>query len=259
MPAVPDYNKYNFEGENAPLVLGLLNGARVLRINGHNADVDIASVPEDLIPQGGVYTFQTTAQSLEILSSSAADAAAGTGARTVTIRGLDANYKEIEETVTLNGVTVVALTLTYLRVNFLFIVTAGSGLVNAGTITCRVVAAGATLSVIEIGFSLSHQGIYTVPAYHSLVLRSILTSSNNASGSANLLIQTREGITNAAFITRAMAIIWGFQSAPAEFATGFLVTEKSDLRFRIVSSQQDNTELAATFGAILFRTGDDGL
>jgi len=259
MPAVPDYNKYNLTGEKIPLLLGLLNGARSIFINGRNPDIDTASVPEDLIPQGGVYTFQTTAQSLEVLSSSAADAAAGTGARTILVSGLDADYREISETVILNGVTVVPLTLTYLRVNSVIVVTAGSGLTNAGTITVRVASGGTTLSVIEIGFGLAHQGIYTVPADHTLIILSMLSGSSDGTGAANLQLQIRSSIANAAFISRMLVAMWGFQTAPSEFGLGIRIAEKSDMRLRVISSPADNTALTLTLSGALFRTSDDGL
>jgi len=68
---------------------------------GYNPD--IANSNETIWSQGGVYTYPTSASTMYISSSSTADTAAGTGARTATVSGLDANFDEISETVSLNG------------------------------------------------------------------------------------------------------------------------------------------------------------
>lgn len=58
-------------------------GYRRITALGNNPDVDSAAVPEDIWSGGGAYPWMTGATSLEIVSSSANDTAAGTGARTV--------------------------------------------------------------------------------------------------------------------------------------------------------------------------------
>jgi len=254
---IPEFAKWTLHEGKSAILLGQIPYASLVVIRGRNPDVDIATVPEDLIPQGGVYAFQTAAQSLEVLSASAADTAAGTGARTVLVNGLDINYLEISETIALNGVTAVPLVLTgWFRVNVFTVTTAGSGQVNAGTITLRVAAAGASLSVIEIGFGIAHSGVYTVPADHTVVIISMLTSSTDGSGAARLQVQVRESAANNVFVARLLIGMWGFQTLPAEFGIGFVLTEKSDLRFRVISSPADNTQLSMTMSGILYRTAN---
>ena len=74
---------------------------------GRNQDVDIGS--EDIICQGGDYTPPTTARIHNIASSSANDTSAGTGARTVSINGILADYSEANETITMNGTSNVVI------------------------------------------------------------------------------------------------------------------------------------------------------
>lgn len=75
---------------------------------GNNPDIDLGG-PEVVDPLGGTtIPWLSSATSLEIVSDSAADAAAGTGARTVSIDGLNANYSRVSQTVTLNGTTALA-------------------------------------------------------------------------------------------------------------------------------------------------------
>ncbi len=80
-------------------------------------------------------TFASVLVTLSVASTSALDTAAGTGARTMTIEGLDENYAELPlETITLNGTTPVNSTVQYFRINRLTIITAGSTRANQGDI-----------------------------------------------------------------------------------------------------------------------------
>lgn len=69
-------------------------GYRRVTALGNNPDVDTGAA-EEIWTAGGIYPFMTAATSLEIVSSSAADDSAGTGARTVLVNGLDAAYAEV--------------------------------------------------------------------------------------------------------------------------------------------------------------------
>jgi hypothetical protein len=75
--------------------LGQVPGYRRVTAIGNNPDLDTATLPEDIWSGGGQYPWMTGATALEVVSDSANDAAAGTGARTVTINGLDINYAEV--------------------------------------------------------------------------------------------------------------------------------------------------------------------
>jgi hypothetical protein len=156
---------------------GRRTGFTPIHAFGSNGDVDAA---EDIFAVGGSIPFATTAQSLEILSSDAADAAAGTGARTVFIEGVDASWVYKSEVATLNGVGAVALTGTWLRVNKATVRTAGTGLTNAGTITVRIAAAGATWVNIPISEGHSNGAYYSVPVGFRLFVTSFQGSVSSA-------------------------------------------------------------------------------
>lgn len=134
---------------------------------GHTPTVTANS---DVWEGAGLYPFQSSATKLEILSASANDTAAGTGARTFMIAGLDANFNSISETITMNGVTPVQTANNYLRINGLNLLTAGSGGVNAGDVTLRVTGAGATQAIARAGYGYAKQAIYTVPAGYTLLV-----------------------------------------------------------------------------------------
>lgn len=61
---------------------GQVPGYRRITALGNNPDVD-TGIHEDIWTGGGLYPWMTAATSLEIVSDSANDTAAGTGARTV--------------------------------------------------------------------------------------------------------------------------------------------------------------------------------
>jgi hypothetical protein len=152
------------------VALGLVNGANRVTIVGAALDMPIISSTIMLWEAQSAYPWQTSAQSLEILSSSATDSAAGTGARTATIKSLDGNYVEQITVVTLNGTTPVALPGTHQFINGMQISSSGTGHTNAGNITLRVAGAGATLGFIAATFGVAHAYQYTVPAGKLLVI-----------------------------------------------------------------------------------------
>jgi hypothetical protein len=109
-------------------------------------------------------------QTLNVVSGSANDAAAGTGARTIKIWGIDSNYAEISETVTMNGASLVSTTNSYIAVNKVQVMTVGSGLTNAGIIDITNNANNAYVVSIPASEGTSKIGGYTVPSGKSLVL-----------------------------------------------------------------------------------------
>ncbi len=102
---------------------------------------------------------------LEILSSSASDTAAGTGARTIDIHYLDSSNLEKELTITLNWTTPVSLWITANRIQWMHTKTAGSGWVCVWNITIRSIVTPANIyEYILAGWNQSLSGRYTVPA-----------------------------------------------------------------------------------------------
>lgn len=143
---------------------GLLPGHSTRVIIGANPSVDMAA-PEDLWDAGGTYAFATDLAVLNVVSTSANDAGAGTGAQTVFVEGLDDQYNPVSETITLNGLTPVPTANKYFRVNSAKVVTAGSGGSAAGTITFTHQGTGTpVLAQINIGNNITLSSIYTVPA-----------------------------------------------------------------------------------------------
>lgn len=150
--------------------LGQIPGHRVFQVQGMNPDVDASTLPEAVIPQGGLYPWGslTSAQAMTVVSTSAADAAAGTGMRTILVQGLNLALAEIQETVTLNGLTPVALVNNYYRINNMIGLTAGSGTVNAGDVTIQTTVGAVVVAFMPVGYGRDQSCRYTVPAGYQL-------------------------------------------------------------------------------------------
>jgi hypothetical protein len=131
---------------------GDVPGRSLISVFGHNADVDAA---EDIWDPGGDWVAPTSAQTLSIVL--------GTGVRTVSISGLDANWNRIHETVTLNGVTAVSTTKSYIRVFHFHGLTFGSGGTNAGNITATASSDATVQAQITAGEGHNLAALYTIP------------------------------------------------------------------------------------------------
>jgi hypothetical protein len=169
---------------------GKLSDRFIVNKFGRNLDIGTGSVPEDIWGGGGPYTgFPSgSAEAVRITSASASDTAAGTGARSVFIEGLDSNWNRQSELLSTNVLTPVVSANTYRRVNRAYIVAAGSGGVNAGNITVQHNVTTANIfAVIQAGFGQSKQAVYTVPAGYTAYLRSMGSSILGVTGTARFI------------------------------------------------------------------------
>lgn len=171
-------------------VRGNITGVSSVHKFGRNDDIDIASGFEALWNGGAEYTGfdATAAETVEVFSSDANDTSAGTGARTVEVFGLDSNYDEQNETVTLNGVTAVDTVNTYIRMPRAIVRTAGSGGVNAGTLTMRQKTTIANVfCVLPIGYNQTMICAYTIPNGKTGYLINWYGSSNKKQSASSIL------------------------------------------------------------------------
>lgn len=231
---------------------GILTGYVRVAALGNNPDVDAASLPEDVWSAGGVYPWMTASTSLEIVSDSANDAAAGTGARTVVINGLDDLWTERAISVTLNGTTPVALSAPLYRINSALITSAGSGKINAGTLTIRDAGAGTTRATIPVGYGISRQSQFTVPKGWTLQIVSQFFGFNKTSASSRFA-------TFATFFQSPL----GFYRMPLEITIGdeppyrhdgepgIIVPEKTDFGLRCTFVSNDNSDLTAAWLGVM--------
>ncbi len=237
------------------VAMGREHGYSIALVQGTNPDVD-AGVAEDIIPWGGTYAWQTSAVSMEVVSTAAADASAGTGARTVLVSGLTAALADQSETVTLNGVTPVALAKTYYRVNSARVLTVGSGGSNAGDITVRVVAGAVPQTQIPVGYGRSQAAVYTVPVNSIAWLLDGFFSVADAGGT--------NSVAACQFMTRNVGGAWisrAWLTAGAGSPTSVLIPRAigpvgagGDVALRCPQTTANNTQVAATLSLLLQRS-----
>lgn len=175
-----------FEPFGLQVSRGQIQGHSNVLIFGYNADVDTSE--ESVWPAGGTVPHPTVASVLKISSSDANDTAAGTGARTVFIEGVDGSYNVVSDTVELDGQTAVNTINEYLYVNRFFVLTAGSGGqnagdINAGTGTVTSGVPAVLYDLIATGYNNRTSGHYCVPAGYTGYMVEGLLSAGQASGS----------------------------------------------------------------------------
>ena len=149
---------------------------QIANVHKFGAVVTTSATYDTVWTEGGAYTFPSTAGIVTVTSSSSQDDSGGTGALTVRLQGLDANYNEVEEDFTLNGTAGVAGTVEFLRTHRAFVLTGNNGNNNVGDIdfthsvgiTCQIAA--------EMG--QSQVAFYTIPAGKSGYLRSFAATMN---------------------------------------------------------------------------------
>jgi hypothetical protein len=221
---------------------GQIQGHRNVTVFGFNPDVDTAQV--SVWPLPSLITFPAAALQMTVSSTSADDTAAGTGARTVVVQGLDANYNEVTETVTMNGQTAVTMSASLLRVNYAYVATAGSGnsaagdiYIGTGTVTAGVPAT--TYDIIKFDYNNTTTGSYTVPASYTAYVSQGLFSAGQTGGSNQ--VQGRL-LTRGTNNIRMTAAITSLNNGVADYVFEYplAVPEKTTIEATAIGSSTNN-------------------
>ncbi len=182
-----------------------------------------------------------------ITASGATLTDAGTGARSVFIKGVDANYAEISETVFLNGTTARPTTNSYLEVNELYVNSAGSGGQNAGLVTATAVTDGTVSAQILATQNEASMAIYTVPANRDVMITKFQgTPGLEAASMLTLKLLVREfglGFTQKAVVHGGST---GGGVAKREFEPWLKIPARSQIKLRGGVST-DNTPVSGSF------------
>ncbi len=223
----------------------LVPGYRRVAALGNNPDISIGVV-EDVWSGGGLYPWMTAATSLEMVAGGVNDTSAGTGARTVRVDGLDINYVEVSETVTLNGTTPVALVTPMFRINLMLVLTAGSLETNDAAITLRDAGAGTTRALIPAGYGITRQSIFTVPAGNTLQIVSNVLCINRPAGVGRFATFATYFRSSAGVRRLPLELSIGDEPPYLHPGTpGIIVTEKTDYALRCTSVSANNTDVTA--------------
>jgi len=163
---------------------GVIDGhSGVLKFGRNEA---VSTIEEDIWSPGGIYPFPTAAEAVRVKAGgNAADNARGSGAHAVMIEGLDQNWTEASEAVTLAGSRAGATTQTrFIRVFRAYVTDVGTyGGNNIGNIDIESTTSLNTLCRIAAGVGQSQMAIYTIPAGKTGYLKRLhLVTESSANG-----------------------------------------------------------------------------
>ena len=122
-------------------------------INKFGWNAALGSSFETIWDGSNVYTYQNSGVATAVSTVSSADSAS-----TVRISGLDANFEEATDLLTVDGA---ASTNTYARINRAILITANTGSINSNAIEIR--QGGEIAAQISAGFGQTQMAIYTIP------------------------------------------------------------------------------------------------
>lgn len=177
----------SFGDYEAEVARGNVRGASVVSSYG-KATTTGASANIYVQPQLGTHFPTPQGVQMSLVSDSANDAAAGTGARTVRIEYLNGSLDTMFETITLNGTTPVLTQATDIRfVQSMQVATFGSLLLTAGTVT--VTQGGYTYCQIGAGERTHKSSFRRVPRGKMMMVSSLFAGSNSGTSATRSMVQ----------------------------------------------------------------------
>ena len=229
---------------------GQIAGATPFYKFGFNPDIN--GIEETIWTQGGDVPWPTAAFTAYIVSDNAADnGTSTTGAQTIQVEGLDADYNIKSVSVTLNGTTEVAISGTWIRINRAFVTLSGTGGTAAGTIHVQSSGGGVVYADLGIG-NQTQMAVYTVPAGYTLYLDDV--SFTAALGIQAKNVTVKFVLRNFGTNTFRTGIIETVQSNSllVPFPYPFAIAEKTDVECRAFSDTT-NVEVSASFQGVLIK------
>jgi hypothetical protein len=210
-------------------------------IEKFGANLSVGSNLETIWEVGGLYEYLTTASAVSAVSDENSDTTTGTGARTIELQGLDANYNTITEVISTGGTGGGNVSSQeFLRIFRAVVKTAGSTRTNDGNIT---IEAGATtvisigthgIGVNKEGFGQSQTSVYTIPAGKTgyITQWSVGSSTYNSDVQAYLLVSEPDD----GKVLRTKDIMFLSNYSIKDYKVPLQVLEKTDIEVRAFDS-----------------------
>ena len=226
--------------------LGLVGGYTTIDKFGKNPDVDTSV--EDVWNDGGVRTELSSASTM-IVTSSGSDTSGGSGANTVIIYGLDGNYDEITETVTLNAASPQTTTNSFIWINRMLVDESGSSDVNENDIAVTATTGGSSQAYILANEGQTQLAMYMIPnGYTGYLTKGFLSTDANQLVTGELLVKPFDGSWN---LKREVLISSGLHEI--DLSGSGSIPEKSIIKWQADGSQVNNY-VTAGFKLILVET-----
>lgn len=213
-------------------------------------------VGTDVWPGNSVFPWMTGATALSVVCANAADTAAGTGARSISVVGLDANFDTVTQIVATAGAVPVPLPVPLRALEVYAVVTAGSGEVNAGNISIVDTVGGTVRGLMLAGRGIAQQSQTTVPAGHTLQITSQVVTLESPGGGSSVTVSTwirRDGVYRMPLslaVTDTPYLQWG--------VPGLTLPERSEFGYRITRASNNNLSVVAGWNGVLRRNDSVG-
>lgn len=231
--------------------------SKFVRKFGTHKDIDADVTSEAIWSYGdtaGDYTFPSNSgETMYISSSNALDT------MPVTIQGLDENFQEKEQTVTLTGQTRITLDGKWSRINRafnddtddiagnVFIYTNGAN--TDGTPD----TASTVKAIIENGHNQTMQAIYTVPINNLFHLSSyhISCDAKTQNTTANLTVTLVVRRKGSVFRTQEIIAVSNHNPSIVKFDMPLPIKGGSDVMFKVTSATNNNMHVHCVFEGML--------
>ena len=237
------------------VAMGKRQGRTTWNKFGFNRDVDSGS--EEVVASfGGAFNIMTTADTLDIVSSSANDTSDGTGARTVFIDGIGADFLRQTEIVTMNGVTPVTTANTWLGVNRATVLSSGSLTYNDGDIDIKDTSDifGTLQAQLPAQGSVTEQCVFHTQINHNFLADWVKINCLKLSGGGSPRVQIKAYSFSRVTLTRYNILELNIDTTvenTIDFATThpFVLGGREVLYFT-ASTTVNNTEVTLRFSGI---------
>jgi len=233
-------------GTSEPFELQVSRGQITLHYKVHKFGFNplVQDAEETIWDVGGIYAYPSSAVKMTATSTDGAN----DEDLQVTIQGLDADYNELSETVTLDGSGTAETNSFFLRVNRAFI--AGSQ-EPSGTI--NITNSSTTYARISLGENQTLMAMWTVPAgYTAYMLQNnttCYTEQNNKFGITKLVTREPGGV----FRTQDKHTVVLSQNV-VDYSIPKSFPEKTDIEMRATASSSNaNLQVSASFDIVYIK------
>lgn len=206
----------------------------------------IINVNETIWDGGGIYSYPGSALAMTVTS---AGGATDEDVK-VLVAGLDENWEEAQQEVTLNGSGTATTTQTFRRVFRAYV--SGS---QAPTGNITIANGGTTYAQITNGENQTLMAVYTVPAGHTFYLTNGTATHGTDTSGAYMTIRFMTRAFGGVFRTATKIDIIGSEIL-FPFTFPLELPEKTDVEVRAICSKNQNNSVAATFEGVLVRNGE---
>jgi len=217
---------------------------------GYNGN--IGTTYETMWDASTKYTWPTAAGQMEIISTSANDAAGNTGIQSVIITYLDGNHVEHQEILATNGLTAVpTVAVNMFRINYFAAYTVGTNGSSVGAISLRGVGGGTTYAYIPAIGNSAEDLFYTVPAGRTLYVTSFAFSTSDATKGIrfrNIMKYDQVDQRATGFFLTASELVSFNTTFYRELEIPTKIPEKTDIEVVAVSAQAGGVAFAALRG-----------